>query len=258
VTIVTLLCLFVAAPVAHAQSPEPDDARARELFLRGDAHYAAGRYEQAVSDFLEAYELSGKPALLYNLANVYERLSDYAAAADYLRRYLESPEVHDVVSVRERLRRLELAASRPPPVVPANPGPTESASSSRPSWPGWVLGTATVGAAASSVTLGLLTLQSRSDVQSRCSQTQGLTLCRGEASSLLDQERRRALATDISIGTTAVLGAATLAWIATGSGRDARPVSTSRGSSGRGPTVAVAPAVGAGRAGVQLTFTGIR
>jgi len=265
-----MLALLVVSPIANAQSPESGaDERARELFLKGNAHYAAGRYEEAVAHFLAAYDLCGKATLLYNLANVYERLSDYTAAADSLRRYLETPEVHDVVSVRERLRRLELAAaSRPPPVVsppvvsappPAVVPPARAASN----WPGWVLGAATAGAAASTVTFGLLTEQVRDELKSRCDDVQGRTLCRDTASPFLDRERQRALATDISIGATAVLGTATLAYIVT----KATGSSTSGEARGGGPAdwrrrdglaFAVLPSVSSVGGGVQLVVTGRR
>jgi tetratricopeptide (TPR) repeat protein len=105
------LVLGLAAEVAHANDPprEEDDRRARELFLRGEDHYAAGRYEKAAGLYEEAYELSRRPELLFNIANCFERLGDYDKAAAYLRRYLRSPRARDVVSVRERIKRLELA-----------------------------------------------------------------------------------------------------------------------------------------------------
>ncbi len=239
------IVLLLAGSLAGAQPAGADpDERARQLFLDGDAHYAAGRYEEAVENFIEAYELSGRPALLYNLANVYERLSDYESAADYLRRYLQTPEVHDVVSVRERLRRLELAAARAAASRPASLA-TESEEGSRlPRWPAWTLGLATAGGAVSSVALGLLTLEARSEAESRCAEAPGgATLCRQSASEFLDQERERALATDLAIGVTAVLGTATFAYVV------AR--ASQRGGEKQ---VAARPIVGPDGGGLQLVF----
>ena len=114
-----LALLALAAPILIASmatpalaDPKGDDAeqRAQKLYEVGDDHYAAGRYEEAVVHFQQAYELSPQPALLFNMANAYERMGEYEKAAEHLRRYLESPKAQDVASVRERIRRLELSA----------------------------------------------------------------------------------------------------------------------------------------------------
>ena len=93
---------------APADSKERD-ARARQLYNDAEADYAAGRYEQAATKFTEAYELSKRSGLLFNVANAYERMGEYRLAADNLKLYLKGPKVKDVVSVRERIRRLEAA-----------------------------------------------------------------------------------------------------------------------------------------------------
>ena len=84
VAVATLACALTLPLSAHAQeqpTPEPeppgvssdDDEKARLLFKEGDGHYAAGRYEKAIELFEQAYELSKRPDLLFNLANAYER-----------------------------------------------------------------------------------------------------------------------------------------------------------------------------------------
>jgi tetratricopeptide (TPR) repeat protein len=90
---------------ASAQS-DPDN-EARRLFLEGDELYAQGRYEEAIERFEHSYALSGRPALLFNLANAYERLGQYASAADALRRYLERADNADRATLEARLERLE-------------------------------------------------------------------------------------------------------------------------------------------------------
>ncbi len=79
------MLLSLAPSFARAQIVASPDARARELYLQGDREYQAGRYEQAVAAFQEAYRLSGRPLLLFNLANAYERLGRYAEALEALR-----------------------------------------------------------------------------------------------------------------------------------------------------------------------------
>src|SRR5690349_15501901 len=107
------LSLLVATSVAHAQPAQtppketesPALAEARRLYVEGNEHYEAGRYTLAAERFVKAYELSGKPALLFNLANTYERAGDYEKAAHYLRMYIDGGEVHDIAAVKARLQR---------------------------------------------------------------------------------------------------------------------------------------------------------
>ena len=114
--LVFAVAMGAAGTVAWAQpddqSSDGQDARARALYKEADADYAAGRYEEAAAKFTEAYELSKRSALLFNVANAYERMGEYQKAADNLKRYLKGPKVKDVVSVRERIRRLEAAVTR--------------------------------------------------------------------------------------------------------------------------------------------------
>ena len=79
-----------AATPAHAGDSAGDegDKRARELYIRGDKAYAEGDYEAALAAFEEAYELSGRHALLYNMANAHERLGEYDKALEKLRKFL--------------------------------------------------------------------------------------------------------------------------------------------------------------------------
>ena len=229
------IAFLLSATVAHAQEPdasEPtpevlDEARLR--FEQGRAHYAAGRYEEAVASFQRSYDLCGRSGLLFNLASVYERLGEYSKAAEFLRRYLETPDVEDVVSVRERLRRLELTLAQPAesppslgvtatsdsalpsPVSPLSPPVDVPEASRASSWPTWVLGGATVAAGATAATFGILTLDSRSQLEDRCGMEPGGTnICRQGTANLIDQERQRALVTDVALGATAALGTVTV------------------------------------------------
>src|SRR5260221_8216145 len=75
------------APLAwtpRADAQKTDDRRAHDLFVKGDAAYAEARYEDALASFREAYELSGRPQLLFNIANALERLGKLPEAVDNL------------------------------------------------------------------------------------------------------------------------------------------------------------------------------
>jgi tetratricopeptide (TPR) repeat protein len=112
--ITTLFLLSLVANVRGAAAqgaPDPEtmqrDEDARELFERGETHYAAGRYRRAATLYEEAYELCGRVELLYNAANAYERLGEYQEAADHLRTYSASLKPKEAAAVRVRIARLE-------------------------------------------------------------------------------------------------------------------------------------------------------
>jgi tetratricopeptide (TPR) repeat protein len=115
-TAVALASAALPARLALAQetvAPSASaDAQARQLYLEGDEAYAAGDYELAVARFARAYELSGRPALLFNLGNAYERMGAFKEAAEALRRYLEGPDARDREAVELRIARLEEAHRR--------------------------------------------------------------------------------------------------------------------------------------------------
>lgn len=214
----------------QTRPPEPDpkvdtDQRARELYRQGDADYAAGRYEQAADNFRHAYELSKRPALLFNLGNTYERMGQYKQAAEYLRQYLDSPAARDVVSVRERIKRLEDAARRnaaergTPPQTPATtgepattaqvtpeltmplPGDRAHAGSPRGAYLSLALGGLALGG---TVTFGLLSRSAGEAARTSCADTDSGLICSQDAADALDRERRFALLADAGAAAAAV------------------------------------------------------
>jgi tetratricopeptide (TPR) repeat protein len=209
-----LLVITSMGRPALGDPKESDEQRAQKLYEVGDDHYAAGRYEDAVVHFQQAYELSPQPALLFNMANAYERMGEYEQAAEHLRRYLESPKAEDVASVRERIRRLELSA-KASKTVRGEPGSGASAAPGGPdaaagvsaranaaqagrsrvlSYSLLAVGAATVGGG---VVFGLLSNQAGDDAADLCT---GDGLCTRNARSKLDRQKRFALLSDVSIG----------------------------------------------------------
>lgn len=96
-SLVPYLCLLVMAGAearaqpAEAQPPPPNaDAvvRARELFASALAHVDQGAFEQAVSEFEQAYQAHPHPGVLYNLGLAYARADRPLDAVDTLERYL--------------------------------------------------------------------------------------------------------------------------------------------------------------------------
>lgn len=278
-----------AAPAQKAPEKAAADVRARELFEKGDTAYAEGRYEEAYASFLEAYELSGRPQLLFNVSNALERLGKYAEAVDALEKYLASGKAKDRDVVQKRLanlrkrveeqkvaeekareeeekRRAAEKANEPP----AAAGSTEPASPKSPEPPPEkptrllpivLLGAGGAALAASGV-FGLLTLSARSDVDAGCRAAPGGRLCSADAQSAIDRDKTFGLVTDIALVSGVVLGGAGLYFLLAGSGDDDASVKVGGGarrtdgaregkSNGRGVRVEARPA----GAGVEIVGT---
>jgi tetratricopeptide (TPR) repeat protein len=262
--VLVLACMHALAvpAVASGQTPaEPaagqraDDARARELYVIGDEFYANGRYEAAEEAFAEAYRLSGRPLLLFNLANAQERSGRWPEAAENLRRYREHAPESEHAALDARLtalqRRIEdrAAESRDEPVVVIQHEsaelPAARASDAQrprePLSPHWVLLPASGGLALTTLALALRVRSVRDDVRAACVSSGGQRFCSPEAAGAITRDRRLSVATDllaVAALTTAALGVWTLV-------RDRRRAE-------RSPTLQV----GVATSGLQLTLTG--
>jgi len=100
--LVPLVILALTSPAA-AQS----DELAKGHYMAGKAYYDQARYAEAIREFEEAYRLSPKNDLLFNIAQAHERAGHLDKAVEYLKRYLADASVKDRASVSERLRNLE-------------------------------------------------------------------------------------------------------------------------------------------------------
>lgn len=223
------LALLVAGGVAYAQpaqTPPPKEtespalAEARRLYVEGNEHYAAGRYTLAAERFVKAYELSGKPALLFNLANTYERAGDYEKAAHYLRMYLNGGDVHDPAAVKARLQRLELTvierkknadnAATATPTTPAAQDKTDEPAQIAPvakrppsRVPYYAAGAGFVAGGAVALVFGLRARSERSEIDALCTEQSGGVICPPSADEHLSNERSFALYSDVGLGVAA-------------------------------------------------------
>lgn len=104
-----LAAIAMTAAPATAQEPAPErDDEARALFQAAVAAFNAGRYEDALERFEDAYEASPRPELLYNLGATADRLQREDAARSYFRAYLEqSPNPERRGEVEARLAALD-------------------------------------------------------------------------------------------------------------------------------------------------------
>ncbi len=96
--------------VAYAQSPDEIE-RAKERFSTGKKRFDEQRFDEAAAIFLEAYNLSKRPGLLYYVAQSYERADALLEAQRYYKRYLdEMPDapnaeevVESILSIQQRI-----------------------------------------------------------------------------------------------------------------------------------------------------------
>jgi hypothetical protein len=208
---------------AGEQGGDPDDQRARELYLRGDRLYAEGRYEDAVAAFRESYELSRQPALQFNLANAYERLGRYEEAMAALRAYAPHAPEYDRDTIARRIRALEVRVEQPSTSAEPDPGePSVTPRSSvdlspapagrrRISVPGLVLVGVGVAALVAAGIFGALSLSAHGDLESACP----TGVCSDAVRNDVDRERTFALVADIGFivgGLAALVGTGFLIW----------------------------------------------
>jgi hypothetical protein len=102
-------------------SPQEADRKARELFKQGRDAYEDGRYRDAWDYFRQAYLLSKRPELLYNVGQSADRLRMDREALEAFRLYLAKlPDAENRREVENRVRALEErlgteAGAAPPP-----------------------------------------------------------------------------------------------------------------------------------------------
>jgi len=110
-----------SASAQPSDSPAADtDAEARNLFEAGAAAYDAARYRQAYRYFAEAHELSGRDALLYNMALAADRARMDAEALAAYRAFLRAEPTSDRAGqARRRIAEIERLQAPQPTNEPA-------------------------------------------------------------------------------------------------------------------------------------------
>jgi tetratricopeptide (TPR) repeat protein len=234
------LCFAVlgAASEAHAQSP--DDIRARDLYMEGDRHYNEGRYELAVQAFQESHRLSGRPLLLFNLANAYERLGRYAEALDALRNYEPHAQPQERAQVGARITALEARAAE------LGQGTVDEGLLI----PGAVVLGLGAAIAATGAAFGVMALDRHGVASNGCATGEdGVTLCDATVRGALEDESLYALIADIGVGVGAAAMAAGVVLI----------ILATMGPGEEAPAAATvlpyaAPLPGGGEVGALVTF----
>src|SRR3954469_17750121 len=91
IALVPAVLLILLTRFAGAASVDDDKTERARIHLKaGIAYYDEARYDDAVREMEAAYELKPLPDLQYNLAQCYERLGRWDAAARSYEIYLQS------------------------------------------------------------------------------------------------------------------------------------------------------------------------
>jgi tetratricopeptide (TPR) repeat protein len=197
--LVVVVAAMLAPATAHAQTAPTanDQEAARAHFMAGSAYYEQANYSDAAKEFNEAYRLSQRPDLLYNIALAYERLEKWDDAIASLQKYLrDKPDAQDRSIIQTRIENLEKrrdAIPSPAPVVAQPPPPAKARPRHVASLVVGGLGVAALGAA---IGTGVSALQAQSDLDAVCMNK----TCPLSAQNRIDEGSALALATDVLIG----------------------------------------------------------
>ena len=114
-SIMARLVLAVAvAGTALAQETDVDQ-QARDYFDRGTAAFDQGRHVEALAAFSAGYELSKKPAFLYNMAECARLIGDRGRAYELYKRFREAtPDTKRRAEVEKWIAELAPPAQPPP------------------------------------------------------------------------------------------------------------------------------------------------
>ena len=137
-----VLSVLLCGNASAQHQQKVDQIVARKHFELGAQLYKTSNYQQALIEFSKAYELSKKPALLFNIARCHEVMANLEEAVKFYRHYLEQvPTAPNRSLVESRLRNLQnvLAARRakdkpaPGPKKPTPPEPKKDPTPDDPS-----------------------------------------------------------------------------------------------------------------------------
>jgi tetratricopeptide (TPR) repeat protein len=116
--------VIAAAGIGAAATPE-QTARARDSFLKGQAHFHLEEYDEALKSFRDAYRFAPDPVLLFNMAQCHAKLGQTDEALRFYRSYLRrAPQAGNRGEVEKRIVELEREAASaprapgPPPLAP--------------------------------------------------------------------------------------------------------------------------------------------
>jgi hypothetical protein len=223
---------FIPRPAqAEASAAVRAEAEARGAFARGKQAYDAGEFDTAAQAFQEAYALSKRPGLLYNLYLAYRDANRQADAAEALRSYLAlDPAVPNRPQLEARLKALDLglaerkaaaeqgAPAEPVPVAPSViapvvESPSTAAEAPAPEGRSWLGPTLVMGAGAAlalgAIVPGAMAAGKASDLADGCSGN----VCDASLSQVDHDRKVLALTSDLMLFGGLGVAAGGAAWL---------------------------------------------
>jgi tetratricopeptide (TPR) repeat protein len=160
-----LLGLLLALPaLAQPSGRPPEELLAR--FQEAERLYRAGEYAQALSGYKEVYLLTGKPSLIFNMAQCHRLLGNDAEALRGYQQFLfEVPDTPYRAEIEGRIQELEARlaeaeAAKTAVTAPAPPTPREGSQ-----LPGGILLGIGAAAAGGGIAVGLLAFSAAFDAR---------------------------------------------------------------------------------------------
>jgi hypothetical protein len=135
-----MFVLCVAARSFAQPTPEPDYAKAGELYAAASQAMTESRFADAARDFVAAYDITKDPVLFFKIGSAYESAGNCTEALVYYERYLAEakPEEKFVALTKQRIDTCRGAKPAEPtrssePAEPAQPAqPTQPAGAAQP------------------------------------------------------------------------------------------------------------------------------
>jgi len=247
-TYAAVLLMLCATP-AFADNKSKDKSKGKALYEEGLRHYNVSEYTEAIRVWKEAYLLSKRPVLLFNLGQAYRLSGDCTQALtfyDSYRREQSNLDNADELTEAENLCKAKLAEkpaekpqdTRPPDPVPppavVPPPPAHTASTMRKA--GVVVGIA-------GVVSGGIAVYFATDVSSKSSELDGYEGEWGAKQDQLEADAKRSEKLAWGLGITGVTGISLgVALYVMG------------GASAESSSVAVVPTRGGARVGWTVRF----
>jgi len=132
VALTVVLASLAATNVARAgELTAAQKQEVRQHYEKASRAYDVQKFGEAIEEYQKTYEISGDPAMLFNVAQAYRLNGQPQEAIYYYRRYLErSPAASNRVPTEQKIADLEKtlaeakvapAAAAPPPAAPPPP-----------------------------------------------------------------------------------------------------------------------------------------
>ena len=125
--------LTAAAGQARAQMTQTQKDEVKLHYQRATRAYDLQKYQEAIDEYQKAYEISGDPPMLYNIAQAYRLADQPSEAARYYRRFLQRmPNARNRDDVERKIADQEKLADQRKKVEPVAPPPPPTTTPTKP------------------------------------------------------------------------------------------------------------------------------